>query len=224
MKKKDKGIRPTSTIQESEKILSLADKYGINIKKYLDMNGLRILHHLLRYIFISENISKKSKVIDIGTGEAVSLYQIYKRVPNAKITGADVDEDSLEIARKNIPNAFFIKGDVEDYSNYDVAVCCELIGNKSIKSDKDFLMKLNQIKRVFVSIPCYKGRKKKKYFGRTYDNHTFKKLINTCFKGSKIEFYGQFHPVNYTVEDFIGIWPNPELIKDCDFMICKITK
>ncbi|GAB2775675.1 class I SAM-dependent methyltransferase [Salinimicrobium soli] len=74
-----------------------------------------------------EYLNPNSKLLDIGCGPAnISVY-LLKRLPGLQIVGIDLSTKMLELAKRNIPSAAFIKMDCREIDKleekFDALVC-----------------------------------------------------------------------------------------------------
>jgi ubiquinone/menaquinone biosynthesis C-methylase UbiE len=101
-----------------------------------------------RYQQILDNIPQVEglKILDIGCGSGTLLYLIQQKNPDAQLTGIDLDQDSLAIARKKV-KAKLIKTSATKLpfkaGSFDYVVSAEVIEHL----DKPKKM-LSEIKRV----------------------------------------------------------------------------
>ena len=70
-----------------------------------------------------EQNSKKTNVLDIGTGSGCIAISLAKSLPNAEVYALDVSKDALKVAKKNAElnnvNIHFIEGDILEIANKD---------------------------------------------------------------------------------------------------------
>jgi 2-polyprenyl-3-methyl-5-hydroxy-6-metoxy-1,4-benzoquinol methylase len=76
----------------------------------------------LNYIF--HNLKENAKILDIGCGAGVPVFKLLSE--KYDITGIDISEKMIELAKKNLPNGKFIISDILDYdfnkSQFDAIV------------------------------------------------------------------------------------------------------
>lgn len=77
---------------------------------------------IIDFILAKGGVKKGSRVLDIASGTGV-LFEDYLRLGVSSLTGIDISEKMLEIAKKKFPEVSLILGDAESYSfseKYDV--------------------------------------------------------------------------------------------------------
>lgn len=57
--------------------------------------------------------SPAASVVDLGCGPATVLRQVAKRRPDLSLTGVDIDERMLSIARRRLPRAKLLRGSID---------------------------------------------------------------------------------------------------------------
>lgn len=113
-------------------ILGQADFYGLKFKVSSDVLIPRPETEELVYWILETNKSVEPTILDIGTGSGCIPITLKKKLPKAIVSGLDVSEKALTIARANeVLNEvvlFFIqldilqKSDWEDLPNYDIII------------------------------------------------------------------------------------------------------
>lgn len=207
------------------------------------LNDLRLLHHIERYWFAADLLKplglRNICVVDIGIGEAHGILQFLKNVPDGTIrrtVGIEVDKEAAQRAKAEFPfleiiHANVVKLALED--SFDVVFCYELMGNESIGSDEVLLQQLDKLcapgGRIFLSIAAFgntaAGRTRaKNYSARIYDSRGFIRLANRVLSGYQFRFFGQIYPLKRMFQGAVGVWENPELKQETDFLICVATK
>jgi len=218
---------------------------SIEINSPYLLNAFRILHHYERYWFSADYVKERFTknnicVFDVGVGEGHSLHQFVERFSTNNVSidcnGIEIDKNIIAITKKLYPDINIIDGNIlikEINNTYDVVFCFELIGNCSLNSDKLLLNKIKDICAhngyIFLSIANFLGTEEgedraKDYSARLYNSQSFIKLIKGVFHRDKIEYFGQLYPLKRVIPSLNGIWPNPGLDKETDFLIAVIKK
>jgi cyclopropane fatty-acyl-phospholipid synthase-like methyltransferase len=113
--------------------------------------------------FINLLAKPDASVLEIGCGPGnISRYLLKKR-PQLKILGTDVSENMLALARKNNPNAGFIKLDAREISSvtqkYDAIVCGFCIPYLSIVDLENLIKNCTELlnKDAAIYLSCIDG-------------------------------------------------------------------
>ena len=122
--------------------------YGLQTSFALHYNGgVHPKHRLTKYhdFFIKRTDSKDS-VLDIGCGAGFVAYDLANKC-GAKVTGIDIDENNIRIAKKNKShsNITYIQGDVlRDLPNehYDIIILSNVL--EHINQRISFLRRVNE--------------------------------------------------------------------------------
>lgn len=61
-------------------------------------------------------LTRVAHAVDIGCGPANSTELVAARYPHARLTGMDSSDDMLKAARERMPDAAFLKGEIETWS------------------------------------------------------------------------------------------------------------
>ena len=97
---------------------------------------------------VKEQVSRKDiKVVDVGCATGDFVYYLKQQYPNIDITGIDVDDELLARARKEVPQANFVQGDISaggDFGKYDLVF---MNGVHSIFENLDWLGNLLKMRR-----------------------------------------------------------------------------
>ncbi len=130
--------------------------------KYENTN---LIHQLVLGRFLDACASllkpyEEKTVLDFGCGEAFFWEEMAKRGVEMKfLTGMDLREDALAVARQNFPQHSFIKQDLlaleEDCDKYDLVVASQVLEHLPIPDN--FLKKLNCLckpeGRLLLTVP-----------------------------------------------------------------------
>jgi len=99
--------------------------------------------------YLRKNITKNSKVLEVGCGEGRSIKDVLERTSN--VTGIDHDKKAVSDAKsnlKNYPNVNILKADAKDLpfenSSFDYVICMTTFAN----FDKQKVKALIEMKRV----------------------------------------------------------------------------
>src|SRR5260221_8976999 len=57
--------------------------------------------------------SQAASIVDLGCGPATVLQKLAQRRPDLSLTGIDIDEAMLSIARRRLPQARLVRGSIE---------------------------------------------------------------------------------------------------------------
>lgn len=115
----------------------LADNYSAGRDQFKNNKYLKILNDLL---------SPNSQILDVGCGAGVPIDKFF--IDNGhEVTGIDISEKQIELAKKNLPKGTF---KVEDMSEFvdgeytvDAIVSFYAIFHTNRESHKDILQKIN---------------------------------------------------------------------------------
>ena len=141
----EKAIERLNNGEPVQYIVGDVDFYGNIIK--VDKNVLiprreteelvEKTQYILKDMFKNNNI----KILDIGTGSGCIAISLKKLLPNSNITGIDISESALEIAKSNATlnnvEIEFIKSDI--FSNINNKYDC-IISNPPYLSENDYIM------------------------------------------------------------------------------------
>lgn len=112
-------------------ILGETEFYGLKLKVSTSVLIPRPETEELVELIIKSDLKKNSKILDIGTGSGCIPLALKSRLNSATISGVDISENALEIARKNAEfsglNVDFFQSDILKWQNteweiYDVIV------------------------------------------------------------------------------------------------------
>ncbi|MFO7447776.1 MAG: peptide chain release factor N(5)-glutamine methyltransferase [Ignavibacteriaceae bacterium] len=88
-----------------------------------------LVEHVIN--FVNENAVSPLRILDIGTGSGIIAVSLAKNLPDASITGIDISNDALELAKENavlnsVDNQIeFVQADILNYGitdKYDIVV------------------------------------------------------------------------------------------------------
>lgn len=86
-----------------------------------------------------ENLPERAVVVDLGCGSGALLGRIGRERPDARLIGIDVEPAALALARRRLPAAEFVSGDLDQigcdtgafHGSADAVVCSEVIEHLS---------------------------------------------------------------------------------------------
>jgi protein-L-isoaspartate O-methyltransferase len=155
--------------------------------------------HVARYDFAASLLPKGSTVADYACG--IGYGSLILASAGHTVTGFDVDEETLEYARKNYnyPNVEYVKNDGENPDiklQYDAAVCFETI--EHIQDPRPLLKALRQsCKQLIASVPNEDVMPFEMEPGKTYAFHhrhytkkEFNDLLTEC-GWQAVQWHGQ---------------------------------
>jgi 2-polyprenyl-3-methyl-5-hydroxy-6-metoxy-1,4-benzoquinol methylase len=189
------------------------------------------LHHFERYSFIKRILPKRKRIrsiLDAGTGDARGLVELHHTLKPSRCVGIEVDKTIARRSQRNCPFLSIINANIEDFKpkeTFELVVCFEVLGHKSLKSDMWLMRKLVKWCApdgyIFISTPNYSNMSRTKdYHARLYNPKSFAYLINQTFTGCRNRFFGQIYPLKRMFRSQVGIWDNEGFHRDADFLIC----
>jgi len=134
--KKDKTIKTIESYDKNAK--KFEDKF-LNFKPYREKILLFQKKHL---------IHNKATILDIGCGPGNHSRYLYSLNNSYQITGVDLSEKMIELARVNAPNCNFIKDDIRNLDTnikYDAIIASFCIVHLSDNELIEFISKLNEL-------------------------------------------------------------------------------
>lgn len=207
------------------------------------VNDLRVLHHLERYWFAKDFLMsmglKNSTIIDVGIGEALGINEFLRDLPSSmieRVIGLEIDKEIANRAQVQYPLIEIINTNVEEFNTtdlFDIVFCYELLGHQSLSSDHVLLQRLDKLcasdGHIFLSSKVFSGvengyARKKDYDARIYDTRAFVDLVRHNFPDYSIRFFGQIYPLKRMSQHTVGVWENPRLDRDANFLICVAKK
>lgn len=91
-------------------------------------------------------LAPTATVLSVGCNRADELELVYRAIPQARVTGLDLDESALAIARTRWPRATFIAADVARpmvYGRFDLVIAIGLFQSGAL-DDRELLRRLVQ--------------------------------------------------------------------------------
>ena len=127
----------------TDKTKKIIKSYNKNAKKFedkfLNFEPYREKILLFRKKCLTKN---KTKILDIGCGPGNHTAYLYSLNNSYQITGIDLSDKMIELARKNAPSCHFIKGDIRNLDiniKYDAAIASFCIVHLSNNELIDFI-------------------------------------------------------------------------------------
>ena len=125
------------------------ESYNKNAKKFeskfLNFEPYREKILLFREKYLTRN---KMKILDAGCGPGNHAAYLYSLNHSYQITGIDLSDKMIELARKNAPGCHFIKGDIRNLDSdikYDAVIASFCIVHLSNNELIAFMPKLNRL-------------------------------------------------------------------------------
>jgi len=109
--------------------------------KFLHFEPYRKKIFLFREKCLTQN---EMKILDVGCGPGNHAAYLYSLNQGYKITGIDLSDKMIELAKKNAPGCHFIKGDIRNLDSnkkYDAVIASFCIVHLSSKELIDFISK-----------------------------------------------------------------------------------
>jgi cyclopropane fatty-acyl-phospholipid synthase-like methyltransferase len=149
-------------------------------------------------------IPKNANVLDLGSGPGIPIdnYLVDKGI---KITGIDISQNHVNLAKKNVPKAKFIKGDFSKYDfdeKFDAIISFYAIFHIPREEHQDLFLKIYDLLNDGGIILVTLGTSGTKYGEEdwagttmawsTYEPEEYKKMIKEAgFKILQTEFEGE---------------------------------
>ena len=199
--KKNNQIFSYLTLHEITEVLS-PERLNLDNKK-LNKYNLDISKHLIRYVYASNFITKKSLVLDAACGTGYGTYVMSKKAK--KIYGIDVSSKAIAFAKSNYKskNIRFINLNILNINfknKFDVIVSLETIEHLTLKDALSWFRKCNHLLKkrgIFVcSSPLLRIRNNKPFITNPHHLYEMKKSeffynLKKIFKPKKINSYIQ---------------------------------
>jgi 2-polyprenyl-3-methyl-5-hydroxy-6-metoxy-1,4-benzoquinol methylase len=131
---------------DMRKIVEKGYDNGNYAEHYRQENKLNKLETKLLLELI-KNIPKKGKILDFGSGTGIP-YDSYLAKKGFDVTGIDISKKHIAMAKKNVPNAKFIKGDFSKRSlkdSFDAIVSFYAIFHVPRSEHKNILKKMHTL-------------------------------------------------------------------------------
>ncbi len=147
--------------------------------------------------FLKNNMFDNCKVLELGCGDGINAFEIYKLGEKFRYVGFDLDERSINIAR-HLAEKLGINGKVDFYNiditdyifdnfkdKFDVILLIDFI--EHIQNPKDALFRIKSLMKegtlILVSVPTYNypkvfGKKFHLKIGHLRDGFTLDELTN----------------------------------------------
>jgi 2-polyprenyl-3-methyl-5-hydroxy-6-metoxy-1,4-benzoquinol methylase len=226
-------FRPEPTLQDMNELMARYQAEGHRFEAEPDI--YRLLHHMERYWFVADALRGRGtsiKVIDMGCGNGVGLSALADRSPlPLELSGVEIDKAASEEAAKTLSMRVFNTGieDLRISESFDAVICYETLGFNTLSSDRNLLAVLDGYCKpggqIFISVPNYRGRRKKDYFERTYSTDELRELVESHFeRSSDVECFGQLYPANRRQPGDVGVRSLKELSGPPDFSITLVQK
>jgi len=199
--------------EHGKKIVSDAEK----VWNWSSPSGKKRADRRVEFLINVPGIKKEDKVLEIGCGTGLFTEKLYNAT-KSDITGIDISEDLLEIARKKIPDANFLIEDAMNLSfqdaTFDVICGSSVIHHLDMEEAyKEFFRVLRPGGRMVFAEPNMINPQIavqknipfiKRWMGDSPDEtaiirwKTYKQLKRTGFKNIKITPYDFLHPATPT--------------------------
>lgn len=130
---------------KKDKWEELYDKRGLELSQVIPEPS-KTKKHLYIHEWTVDNCNKGDHVLDVGCGYGHVAYLLKDK--GCTITGVDVSEACLDIARKNVNDVTFKKGYIEDLSMFDMESFDVVCSNQTLEHLKDPRVGLDNMFRV----------------------------------------------------------------------------
>ena len=142
-------LNSDSNVMNTDKTNKIIESYNKNAKKFEDI-FLNFEPYREKILLFQEKCLTKDKIkiLDVGCGPGNHTAYLYSLNNSYQITGIDLSDKMIELARKNAPDCHFIKGDIRNLDSnikYDAVIASfcivHLLNNELI----NFISKLNTL-------------------------------------------------------------------------------
>jgi len=155
----------TLNVMNTDKTKKTIESYNKNAKKFedkfLNFEPYREKILLFRKKCLTKN---KIKILDVGCGPGNHTAYLYSLNNSYQITGIDLSDKMVELARENAPSCNFIKGDIRNLDSnikYDAVIASFCIVHLSNNELIEFISKLNTLlnKNGYLYLSFIEGNK-----------------------------------------------------------------
>ena len=134
-----------------------------NFSKNQTETGLNIRHYKIMNELIKSGLRKDSVVLEVGCGVGTLTVLLNKFLSKGKLVATDISDESIEKAKKRIPNSskidFFVT-DMKDFSylqKFDFIVLPDVLEHIPIDQHKElfscFEENMNEKSMIFIHVP-----------------------------------------------------------------------
>lgn len=167
----------------------------------------------LRYHFVGKALRRLAdhyrvkNALDIGCGVGEVIKLIVASWKDIEVTGFDISEEAIQLAREHCPGIYFLVSDMESFESenrYDLITAIDVI--EHIKDDMAAIKKINNLLNdngiLVLSLPNMmrywsKDDERGGHYRRYSKKEIIKKLQTSGFSIVKIRSYGFPFPVIY---------------------------
>lgn len=130
-----------------------------NLAKYQSKNCLKkffIKLFIKRIIKIIEKF-QVDNILDVGCGEGIIIYEISQKIPRIRIDGLDISSQSIQLAKKLLPDNIFFEGDIIKMpfsdNSYNLVIALEVL--EHLTEPELALQELKRVTRKYclISVP-----------------------------------------------------------------------
>ncbi len=146
-----------------------------------------------RWVLAAKKISDGATVLDVGCGTGGFLTYLVSQKPSVKVTGTDVSDRAVKVARAAGLNAFQADLTREPISGeYDYVTCFETI--EHIHEAEKVLVSMRDVTRrqLIMSLP-----------NLGYVGHRVRLGVFGQFPNTALAFHAKEHIRHWTVKDFV---------------------
>jgi cyclopropane fatty-acyl-phospholipid synthase-like methyltransferase len=140
---------------------------------------------------LTKHLPKKGKILDFGCGLGIP-YDKYLAEKGFKVTGIDISQKHIDIAKKNVPKANYIKGDFSSYKfreKFSAIVSFYAIFHIPRKEHQKLFKKMNSLLKDYGVILITLGTSGEEYSEENnwagakmawsqYDPETYRKMLD----------------------------------------------
>jgi len=210
----------------------MIDKTSITIKAY-DNNAVEFTSRFMDLSLYKKSFENYAEflhdddtVLDLGCGPGNVSSFLLNSNPSLKITGIDLSEKMIELAKQNVPKADFIIDDIRNIQNrftkkfdhiiasfclpflYDEEACKFICGCSALLNEGGYMYLSTMMGKGYqYEIPSFsKGDK-------MFFNYYSKEFIQDCFNKNSLSI------VHYSVQDYHNM--DGSVLKDMIYFLQK---